>query len=182
MNHARVLLHRIRYGDTFIVGELFVNNKRIGQTMEYPWRENTGWDSSQSKGSNFRHVSCVREGIYYGHLRADHEGRLSQFHDKGLHWRLELAGTVRRTAIEFHAGNALIRDSKGCILCGEHVFHANGVEPYMLNSEITMKRFVDAILGDLSGVKNSSEWGTMMRSISIIVTVIGMPAEAWLVH
>src|SRR5579863_1816049 len=118
MIHATDSVHRRQYADTFIIGDLFANGRHIGQTLEYPWRGNAAWASGQSKPQNFRQVSCVREGIYPAQIRTDN--------NKGL--RLELLGTIGRTAIEIHSGNTLIRDSEGCILCGS-VLRVNGVEP-----------------------------------------------------
>jgi len=173
MVDAVVSVHRRQHGDTFTIGDLFVNGRHIGQTLEYPWRGNTAWDSTQSKGQNFRHVSCVREGIYRAQLRTDN--------NHGV--RLELLGTAGRTVIEIHAGNTLIRDSEGCILCGS-VVHATGVEPRILpgTSRFTRDRFIQAIFGDLSSVKNPSEWATKMNSVHVTVKVIGMPPGAWAVR
>ena len=171
--YVNVVLRRNQVGETYAIGELKVDGRPIGRTLEYPWRGNATWQDGQKKGWNFFHTSCVREGIYQGLLRSDHRNHGS------VQWRVELEGTVGRVAIQFHSGNTLIKHSEGCILVGTSLVHAPGIEPKVVGSVDAMNKFVKAILGDVSTLKNPSDWAAMMMGIRITVRVIGMPAGAW---
>jgi Family of unknown function (DUF5675) len=138
---------------------------------------NAHWDKSKPTSWNFNHTSRVREGIYPGDLRGDHRGRAGE-----VQWHLELVGTPGRQAIEMHVGNALIRDSEGCALCGEAVHVGRGIEPRLSGSTHAVNRFVQAIFGDTSKVQNPSQWASMMHDLKITVHIIGMPPGAWKVN
>jgi hypothetical protein len=81
-----------------------------------------------------------------------------------------------------NVGNALIRDSEGCALCGEGVHVGRGIEPRLSGSTHAVNRFVQAIFGDTSKVQNPSQWASMMHDLKITVHIIGMPPGAWKVN
>ena len=56
---VNVVVHRQQFGATHTIGELHVNGRRIGCTLEYPWRQNAQWDKTKKIGDNFRGTSCV---------------------------------------------------------------------------------------------------------------------------
>ncbi len=172
---VNIILRRTHFGATYTLGELSVNGIPVGRTLEYPWRGNAAWSNKPEtlRGGNFHHVSNVREGVYRAHLRSDHLNR-----DGGVQWRVEIEGVVGRTAIQFHAGNRLVRDSEGCILVGTDIVHASA-EPEVIHSGIAMKKLISAVFGDLTRVKDPSDWARMMRDLTITVRVIGMPTGAW---
>lgn len=168
---VNVVVHRQQFGATYTIGELHVNGRRIGCTLEYPWRHNTSWDDKKKIGDNFRDTSSVAAGVYRATLRGDHRSGAG-----AVQWRLELMGTAGRDAIEFHVGNSLVHDSKGCILCGDAVNHPNGVEPRLTwGSNMAVSRFVSAILGDVSGIRNETQWAAMIRDLEITVRIGGWP-------
>jgi hypothetical protein len=174
MASINVVMHRRQWGETFVIGDLNVDGTRIGSTLEYPWRHDAKWAPGKKKAWNFFHTSCVREGIYPAQLRGDH-----RTHAGAVQWRVEIMNSQNRIGIEFHAGNSLIRDSEGCILCGDHVHHVIGVEPRVEGSRHAMERLVHAIFGKTWGIRTTSQWATMMRDLKITVRVIGMPPDAW---
>jgi len=178
VSSVNVVVHRTEFGSTYVLGDLLVNGQRIGRTLEYPWRGNTKWNADKSKGANFRHTSCIREGVYTAVLRGGHISSAGSMAGR-VQWRLELEGVANRSAIEFHVGNTLIHDSEGCILCGDVVLHTKGVEPQLKGSNNAVDRFVSAIFGDVSNVRNASQWAGMMNDLRITVRVIGMPPGAW---
>ena len=53
MANVNVSVHRREFGETFIIGDLFVNGRLIGKTLEYPWRGNTAWNSESKQGKQF---------------------------------------------------------------------------------------------------------------------------------
>lgn len=156
-----VVLRRTQFAETYSAGELAVNGWQVGRTLEYPWRGNMSWQASQSRVVNSAHTSCVREGIYRAELRSDHKNR-----DGKVQWRLELHGTQGRSAIEFYPGNALVKDSHGCILVGNSVSHAAG-GPTLSGSRDAMSAFVQTIFGEGGGARNPSAWSKMVSELNI---------------
>lgn len=82
-----------KYHENGTNGELFIKGKKIGNTIELPWKNNT------------RRVSCIPEGSYK--LRKRYTTMF------GLHCLVE--DVEGRDGILIHAFNDALRESKGCI-------------------------------------------------------------------
>ena len=88
-----------------ITGELFVNGKFIGYTLELPWKDNSFY------------ISSIPSGEYGGFLRFDKNNTINVDF-----WRIELTGTTPRTVIQIHKGVSP-SDIQGCIIVGNKVIN-----------------------------------------------------------
>jgi len=80
-------------------GELYVDDEKIGQTLEPPWRNNKISES------------CIPPGEYDAYIRSKETSRW----DYDV---IQLRDVFNRSAIQIHIGN-YINDTKGCILIGK---------------------------------------------------------------
>lgn len=76
-----------------INGELLIDNVKVCNTIELPWKEN------QSR------VSCIPEGKY----------KLTKRYSLRFGWHLLVNNVVNRSYILIHAFNDALKESKGCI-------------------------------------------------------------------
>ena len=74
-------------------GELFVNGKKVCNTIELPWKENQ------------RKVSCVPEGVY----------KVRKRFSQKFKWHLEIINVKNRDLILFHPANNALKELNGCI-------------------------------------------------------------------
>lgn len=74
-------------------GELFLKGKKIGYTIELPWKNNQ------------RRVSCIPEGSY----------KLRKRYTTRFGWHCLVEDVNGRDAILIHAFNDALKESKGCI-------------------------------------------------------------------
>lgn len=74
-------------------GELFLNGKKIGYTIELPWKHNQ------------RRISCIPEGTY----------RIRKRYTTRFGWHCLVQEVPDRDGILIHAFNNALKESKGCI-------------------------------------------------------------------
>lgn len=97
MHEPGVTLIRERVDGPGVEGVLFVNGRRVCDTLEPAWRDNEPG------------ASCVPEGVY----------RMVPEYSPAFRRELwELKGVPGRSEIKIHRGNTPA-DSRGCILVGE---------------------------------------------------------------
>lgn len=82
-----------QYHDTGTNGVLFLNGKKIGYTIELPWKNNQ------------RLISCIPEGRY----------RIRKRYTARFGWHCLLQHVANRDGILIHAFNNALAESKGCI-------------------------------------------------------------------
>jgi hypothetical protein len=74
-------------------GQLFIRGKKIGNTIELPWKNNE------------RRVSCIPEGRY----------KIIKRYTTRFGWHLLIEEVPGRYGILIHAFNNALKESKGCI-------------------------------------------------------------------
>jgi hypothetical protein len=82
-----------QYHDTGTNGVLFLNSKKIGYTIELPWKNNQ------------RRISCIPEGRY----------RIRKRYTAQFGWHCLVKHVANRDGILIHAFNNALTESKGCI-------------------------------------------------------------------
>jgi hypothetical protein len=82
-----------QYHDTGTNGELFLDGRKIGNTIELPWINNQ------------RRISCIPEGRY----------RLRKRYTAHFGWHCLVQHVANREGILIHAFNNALAESKGCI-------------------------------------------------------------------
>ena len=95
----KLLLVRDTFTKESTIGELFINEERICDTLENPWLDNQ------------RRISCIPEGEYKVRIRLPRESATRDY----MH--LLVKDVKDRDYILFHIGN-FPRDTSGCILVG----------------------------------------------------------------
>ena len=95
---VRLRVLRMHSGKDCTSGELSLENKIVGYTLERPW---TG---------NIPLISSIPAGRYKGFVRVTTKDR----------WRIELIDVPQRTNIQLHIGN-FIPDGVGCLLVGSNL-------------------------------------------------------------
>jgi len=94
-----LLLIRDTFSKKSTIGELFLEDERMCDTLENPWIDNQ------------RNISCIPEGVYPVRLRYPRESGTRDY----LH--LLVQDVPNRDWILFHRGNTA-KDTSGCILVG----------------------------------------------------------------
>jgi len=94
-----LLLIRDTFSKKSTIGELFLEDERMCDTLENPWIDNQ------------RNISCIPEGVYPVRLRYPRESGTRDY----LH--LLVQDVPNRDWILFHRGNTA-EDTSGCILVG----------------------------------------------------------------
>lgn len=82
-----------KYNEQATNGILFLDGKKIGYTIELPWK------------NNMRRVSCIPEGIY----------KVKKRYTSRFGWHLLVEDVPNRDMILVHAFNDAVKESKGCI-------------------------------------------------------------------
>jgi hypothetical protein len=82
-----------QYHTNGVNGELYADGKKIGDTIELPWRNNQ------------RRISCIPEGRY----------KLRKRYTTRFGWHCWVENVPGRDAILIHAFNDALKESKGCI-------------------------------------------------------------------
>ena len=96
---VNLLIIRNTFSKISTIGELFLNEERMCDTLELPWKDN-----KQS-------VSCIPAGQYKVRLRLPRESATREY----VH--LLIQDVKDRSYILFHRGNSA-KDTRGCILVG----------------------------------------------------------------
>jgi len=99
LSQANILIIRKTFTDKSTIGELFLNGKKLCDTLELPYRDNE------------RRISCIPAGEYKARLRYPRESGSRDY----LH--ILVKDVPNRDYILFHRGNTA-KDSRGCILVG----------------------------------------------------------------
>ena len=100
LSAINLLLIRDTFTDESTIGELFLNDERMCDTLELPYKDNQ------------RSVSCIPTGEYKVRMRYPRESATRNY----LH--LLVQEVKDRSYILFHRGNSA-KDSRGCILVGQ---------------------------------------------------------------
>ena len=100
LSAINLLLIRDTFTDESTIGELFLNDERMCDTLELPYKDNQ------------RSVSCIPTGSYKVRMRYPRESATRDY----LH--LLVQEVKDRTYILFHRGNSA-KDTRGCILVGQ---------------------------------------------------------------
>ena len=100
LSAINLLLIRDTFTDESTIGELFLNDERMCDTLELPYKDNQ------------RSVSCIPTGSYKVRMRYPRESATRDY----LH--LLVQEVKDRSYILFHRGNSA-KDSRGCILVGQ---------------------------------------------------------------
>ena len=100
LSAINLLLIRDTFTDESTIGELFLNDERMCDTLELPYKDNQ------------RSVSCIPTGEYKVRMRYPRESATRDY----LH--LLVQEVKDRSYILFHRGNSA-KDSRGCILVGQ---------------------------------------------------------------
>lgn len=107
------------YYNDHTYGDLYINDKKICQTLELPFNDNK------------KNISCIPEGTYQ-----------AQFHFSAKHKSCFLILRVPdRSEILIHIGNTL-RDTRGCILVGRYY---SKDAPIITDSKKTMMLLLKSI-------------------------------------
>lgn len=118
-----MILKRFEQTDKVTRGVLIYENNAIALTLENPWKGNTP------------NISCIPTGTYLC-KRVDSPRFGETF---------EVTDVDDRTHILFHSGN-VESQTRGCILLGNMLTKYKG-EPAVLNSNKTVKEFMDILRG-----------------------------------
>jgi hypothetical protein len=97
-NAVRLKIVRQHSGKDCTSGQISIEGKLAGYTLERPWE------------GNIPLISSIPAGQYHGHVRTDTSDR----------WRIQLTDVPGRTGIQLHVGNFLA-DGVGCILIGANL-------------------------------------------------------------
>ena len=100
LSAINLLLIRDTFTDESTIGELFLNDERMCDTLELPYKDNQ------------RSVSCIPTGSYKVRMRYPRESATRYY----LH--LLVKDVKDRSYILFHKGNSA-KDTRGCILVGQ---------------------------------------------------------------
>ena len=123
-----LLLVRDTFTDNSTIGELFLNDEFMCDTLENP------------SLNNVRNISCIPEGEYSVRLRTARESATRDY----LH--LLVQEVPNRDYILFHIGNST-KDTSGCILVG-----IGRKQDFVQNSALAMDLLMKEIL-NLGGEK-----------------------------
>lgn len=99
-NNSEISIIRTFESTKCTIGELYLDNKFIGHTLELPWRHNQSY------------VSNIPAGKYAAFIKYKP--------GKRDWWRVQLKDTNPRTGIQIHMGN-VPSDIEGCVLVGDVV-------------------------------------------------------------
>ncbi len=91
-----VTLRRDDQNDVRTFGAMFIDDVRLCETLELPWRDNQ------------RGISCIPEGVYECKLAWSPSRKVN------VYWVQNVPG---REAVQLHIGNTT-KDIRGCILLG----------------------------------------------------------------
>jgi len=172
-----IVIRRKYFGDNYILGDLFLNGHWIGMTLEYPWRDNSGWNARKSVAANYVGVSCLRDGVYTAYVRTD-AGFLAEASPnpaRSGRLRIELEGTWPRTAIQIHGGSTLVQHSQGCILVGDSASF-DGAEARLLPGHHVLRKLHGALFG---GATNATAWAKAGGGQRVTVRIEGMPPTSY---
>ena len=117
-----LLILRDTFSDNSILGELFLNNEFMCDTLENPYINNE------------RNISCIPEGQYSVRLRTARESNSRDY----LH--LLVQDVPNRDYILFHIGNKS-SDTRGCVLVG-----IGRKQDFVSNSTLAMDLLMKEIL------------------------------------
>ena len=117
-----LLLIRDTFSENSVIGELFLNGKRMCDTLENPWLDNQ------------RGISCIPEGEYKVRLRLARESASRDY----LH--LLVQDVPNRDWILFHRGNTA-KDTRGCILVG-----LGSQQDFVSNSVLAMDLLIKEVI------------------------------------
>ena len=120
--NIHLLIERDTFTENSTIGELFLNDEFMSDTLELPWRNNE------------RSISCIPEGFYEVRLRTARESATRDY----LH--LLVKNVPSRDYILFHKGN-YPSDTKGCILVGLSREH-DKVNNSSLAMDLLMKEII----------------------------------------
>ena len=100
-------VRRTKQFRTHTLGQLFVNSRKVGVTIELPWKENR---VDESRIPPKTYSAFTRDGV-------DRWWR---------HWRIQLVDVSNRSFIQIHpvsmfSSGAEVSDTKGCIVVGDGV-------------------------------------------------------------
>ena len=123
-----LLILRDTFTDNSTIGELFLNDEFMCDTLENP------------ELNNVRNISCIPEGQYSVRLRTAKESATRDY----LH--LLIKDVPNRDYILFHIGNTA-KDTSGCILVG-----IGRKQDFVSNSRLAMELLMKEIL-NLGGEK-----------------------------
>jgi hypothetical protein len=123
-----LLILRDTFSDNSILGELFLNDEFMCDTLENPYINNE------------RNISCIPEGQYSVRLRTARESATRDY----LH--LLVQDVPNRDYILFHIGNSA-KDTRGCILLG-----IGRKQDFVSNSTLAMDLLMKEII-NLGGEK-----------------------------
>jgi len=123
-----LLILRDTFTDNSIIGELFLNDEFMCDTLENP------------ELNNVKNISCIPEGSYSVRLRTARESATRDY----LH--LLVQDVPNRDYILFHIGNSP-KDTSGCILVG-----IGRKQDFVQNSALAMDLLMKEIL-NLGGEK-----------------------------
>ena len=130
-------------GEHEIIGELYVDEKKVGYSLERIWKRN----ASQ--------ISSIPSGVYSAVVRKD--GKIG--------WRLELIDVPGRENIQIHVGNWVFQTT-GCILIGKEVVLGGAV----LNSNKALKE-LRRLLKEKSKLSRHDYKNKLCKNKDIIVEV-----------
>ena len=117
-----LLILRDTFTDNSTIGELFLNNEFMCDTLENP------------ELNNVKNISCIPEGQYSVRLRTARESATRDY----LH--LLVQDVPNRDYILFHIGNSA-KDTSGCILVG-----IGRKQDFVSNSRLAMDLLMKEIL------------------------------------
>ena len=123
-----LLILRDTFTDNSTIGELFLNDEFMCDTLENPYINNE------------RNISCIPEGEYSVRLRTARESATRDY----VHRLVQ--DVPNRDYILFHRGNSA-KDTSGCILVG-----TNRKQDFVSNSRLAMELLMKEIL-NLGGQK-----------------------------
>ena len=127
LSAINLLLIRDTFTDESTIGELFLNDERMCDTLELPYKDNQ------------RSVSCIPTGSYKVRMRYPRESATRDY----LH--LLVQEVKDRSYILFHRGNSA-KDSRGCILVGQ-----GSQQDIVQNSALAMELLMKEII-NLGGI------------------------------
>jgi len=117
-----LLLIRDTFSDNSTIGELFINDERICDTLENPWLDNK------------RNISCIPVGEYKVRLRLARESASRDY----LH--LLIQDVPNRSYVLVHIGNSP-SETQGCVLVG-----LGSQQDFVSNSRLAMDLLIKEIL------------------------------------
>ena len=118
----KLLLVRDTFSKESTIGELFINEERICDTLENPYLDNQ------------RAISCIPEGEYKVRIRLPRESATRDY----MH--LLVKDVKDRDYILFHIGNTA-KDTRGCILVG-----LGSQQDFVSNSVLAMDLLIKEVI------------------------------------